>query len=156
MLIFLRQWRLTRKNGPRIPPFVHPTDDSAFEPIHAGDDVDDDDRGDYPAAAAAGGRYGDGGDGRYGGGYDAGRRDSYGAPPGAYNSPYPNVRPSYDAHNPFGDVAPPAAARPSYDYGAYNAPHTPQHEADPYHAIQAQLRSGRSPERPPQLPPLYR
>ncbi|KAK0560291.1 hypothetical protein OC844_003853 [Tilletia horrida] len=41
LLLFLRSWRLARKNGPRIPPFVHPTDDSAFEPVHAGEDEDD-------------------------------------------------------------------------------------------------------------------
>ncbi|KAE8225769.1 hypothetical protein CF319_g1544 [Tilletia indica] len=41
LLLFLRAWRLARKNGPRIPPFVHPTDDSAFAPVHAGEDEDD-------------------------------------------------------------------------------------------------------------------
>ncbi|KAK0570237.1 hypothetical protein OC861_000188 [Tilletia horrida] len=41
LLLFMRSWRLARKNGPRVPPFVHPTDDSAFEPVHAGEDEDD-------------------------------------------------------------------------------------------------------------------
>ncbi len=109
---------MSRKNGPRIPPFQHPIDESAFEPIQYTGDEDDydyrggagggaaDERADYDGMAAH--RYGDGGDGQYGTGprYDdyAGDRNGGRVPrvpppaapspgpgfPGAYNSPQPD------------------------------------------------------------------
>ncbi|KDN41158.1 hypothetical protein K437DRAFT_258399 [Tilletiaria anomala UBC 951] len=141
LVLFLRVWRVGRKNGPRIPPFQHPIDDSAFEPIqYTGEDVDeDDDRGDYAGISH---RYGEGGDGRYGAGagtgpgaIGAGRYDDN-APgiPGSYGSG-PTGRDNLDQrnHNPFADqnrvpapvgypAQPPAYGGPprqSYDYGAY-------------------------------------
>lgn len=141
LAFFFQGWRSGRKNGPRIPPFQHPIDDSAFEPIqYAGEDVDEeDDRGDYAGIASH--RYGEGGDGRYG---NAPRYDDHGyggaagGPPGAYSSPGMGGgggRDSFDMRNPnpfadqnrayannqppaYGGGAPP---RQSYDYGAYGA-----------------------------------
>lgn len=159
---------MTRKNGPRIPPFVHPTDDSAFEPIGAGDDIDEDDRGDY----RAGGRYGEGGDGRYGAAYDD-MPGGYG-----YGAQRPNsvadIEARYgmnsaaaarrDTYDPFADSAAAPGPRPSHDYGAYSdAPPTgfvsgPQRRdtgpQDPYSAIRNQLAYSDTPDRPPQLPDL--
>lgn len=143
LLLFLRGWRQARKNGPRIPPFVHPADDGAFEPI-AGDMDAEADMNDMYARDQTGGfvsnRYGEGGDGRYGyGGYEEGvHGGSYG----------PQVTSGYSRTDPFADSGLP---RQSYDYGAY-APGSASIAADPYAAIQQQLHS----ERPPQLPPLYR
>ncbi len=161
LLLFLRQWRLERKNGPRIPAFVHPHEDSAFEPIN---DLDDEDAFDETNKSA---RYGDGGDGRYG------------AAPIAPQSGVPKLNmPSYDRRgdNPLADIeakygmspaysadpfadgraaAAPAYGRPSYDYNAYGANNVPGgYAADPYSAINHQLNTGHGSERPPQLPSL--
>lgn len=149
MLLFLRFWKLSRKNGPRIPPFVHPADEGDFQPI-----ADEMDGEAYDAAAYGhnGGaynppsnRYGDGGDGRYAysetaqvAGYPAGQNGRY--------DPGPESTASYTRTDPFADST--YMPRQSYDYGAYGGNPQP----DPYAAIQSQLRS----DRPPQLPPLYR
>ena len=159
LLLFLRQWRLERKNGPRIPPFVHPNEDSAFEPIN---DLDDEDAFDETAKTA---RYGDGGDGRY----DAApvSHGAVGQPnTGSYNrrgsNPLADIEakygmsPAYHA-DPFADgrAATPGYSRPSYDYNAYGSGGVPGgYAADPYSAINHQLSAGRSSERPPQLPSL--
>jgi hypothetical protein len=160
LLLFLRMWKLSRRNGPRIPPFVQPGDDGAFEPI--GEDLGYDEEDNLyardQAAMPSSNRYGDGGDGQYGySGYQDPRM-----PVNAYNGgPYDHGHSTYGqpsgggGGDPFADqqaqyqqqAQPP---RQSYDYGAYNASSTMIH--DPYAAIQQQLRS----ERPPQLPPLYR
>lgn len=141
MLLFLRMWKASRKNGPRIPPFVHPADDGAFEPL--GEEMEADEEDNIYAREQAGvpvsNRYGDGGDGRYGyGGYDDPQAQTY----GGYD---PNMQ--YARADPFADQNMP---RQSYDYGAYGA--NTAAVQDPYAVIQQQLRS----DRPPQLPPLYR
>lgn len=161
LLLFLRQWKLERKNGPRIPPFVHPRDDSAFEPI---DDLDDDDAFDETNKTA---RYGDGGDGRYGAAPVMGERevphmssyDRRGANPLAdIEAKYGMSQTTFT--DPFADgraVAPaaPAYSRPSYDHGGYAPPNVPGgYAADPYSNMNPQLPSGRPSERPPQLPNL--
>lgn len=169
----MRTWRQSRKNGPRIPPFVHPAENSAFEPL--GDD--DDDFGGEGAALSSN-RYGDGGNGNYGGGYDD--EDGYNAPGGysnygggrsesparqptrtladieaRYGMKQPQHQNSYNSYerrdsynpNPFND----GNARQSYDYGAYG--NSGGEEGDPYAAIQSQLNSnGRG--GPPRLPEL--
>ncbi|EST07717.1 hypothetical protein PSEUBRA_002816 [Kalmanozyma brasiliensis GHG001] len=155
LLLFLRQWKLERKNGPRIPPFVHPREDSAFEPI---DDLDDDDVYDEMKESA---RYGDGGDGKYV------------APPKA-PAQAPQM-PAYDRRgaNPLADIearygmsqtafsdpfaderkAAPAYSRPSYDNNAYGPPGVPGgYAAAPYNNANQQPYSGRP--GPPQLPNL--
>ena len=158
LLLFLRQWRLERKNGPRIPPFVHPRDDSAFEPI---DELDDDDVFDETNKSA---RYGDGGDGRYGAmppnqGIVVPQMSSYdrrGANPLADIEAKYGMGPSY-ATDPFADrlASTPAYSRPSYDYNAYGSAGVPGgYAVDPYSAINHQLSSMRGSDRPPQLPSL--
>lgn len=160
LLLFLRQWRLERKIGPRIPAFVHPRDDSAFEPV---DDFDDDDAYDEAAKTA---RYGDGGDGRYGvapasyGGAPAAppmsSYDRRGANPLAEIQAKYGMDSGYSA-NPFADgrAATPAYSRPSYDYNAYGSNGAPVgFPTDPYASVSYQLNSARGNERPPQLPSL--
>ncbi|TKY87162.1 hypothetical protein EX895_003839 [Sporisorium graminicola] len=158
LLLFLRQWRIERKTGPRIPPFVHPRDDSAFEPI---DDLDDDDAFDETAKSAW---YGDGGDARYGavpaghaGGppqmssYDRSYDRRGGDPLADIQAKY-GMSPAYNP-DPFVDAraATPAYGRPSYDYSAYGVAAGPPggYSVDPYSAIHHQLSSA-----PPQLPTL--
>lgn len=149
MLLFLRFWKLSRKNGPRIPPFVHPADDGAFQPI--ADDVDGEAYDAEAYAAQNGGaynppsnRYGDGGNGSYG--YNETAQVAHlGVESGRYDSG-PESAASYTRTDPFADSA--YIPKQSYDYGAYGVNSQP----DPYAAIQNQLRS----DRPPQLPPLYR
>ncbi|SJX61852.1 uncharacterized protein SRS1_12836 [Sporisorium reilianum f. sp. reilianum] len=159
LLLFLRQWRIERKTGPRIPPFVHPRNDSAFEPI---DDLDDDDAFDETAKSA---RYGDGGDGRYGamptapavGPPQMSSYDRRGGNPLADIEAKYGMSPAYNA-DPFADAraATPGYGRPSYDYSAYGASAGPPggYAPDPYNVINHQLSSGRGSERPPQLPSL--
>ncbi|KAJ1027294.1 hypothetical protein NDA18_003303 [Ustilago nuda] len=160
LLLFLRQWKLERKNGPRIPPFVHPNEDSAFEPIN---DLDDDDAFDETNKTA---RYGDGGDGRYGEApipYNGGGQphtasyDKQGRNPLADIEAKYGMSPAYAA-DPFADGragAAPGYSRPSYDYNAYGSGGVPGgYAADPYSAINQQLSTGRSGERPSQLPSL--
>ena len=151
LLLFLRQWRLERKNGPRIPPFVHPHQDSAFEPIN---DLDDEDAFDENAKMA---RYGDGGDGRYGvgpGGNVGGRPsmtsyDRRGSNPLADIEAKYGMSPAYNA-DPFADGR---ATTPAYNaYGSGGLPGG--YATDPYNSIHHQLGSGRGVERPPQLPTL--
>lgn len=150
LALFLRMWKLSRKNGPRIPPFVHPADDGAFEPI--GEDMEHDEEDNIYAQEQAGmpistGRYGDGGDGRYGyGGYDDPNLPQQYNQQG-YEGYNQNAHYASGRNDPFADQNPP---RQSYDYGAYAA-NTPSTQ-DPYAIIQQQLRA----DRPPQLPPLYR
>lgn len=150
MLLFLRFWRLSRKNGPRIPPFIHPADDGDFQPI--ADDVDGDyegedgyGRGNMPYKAPSD-RYGEGGDGRDST-YPAGAHESkYSLPNSAIVDASSGPPRGYTRNDPFADTG--YVPRQSYDYGAYAANNTIQ---DPYAAIQQQLRS----DKPPQLPPLY-
>ena len=157
LLLFLRQWRLERKNGPRIPPFTHPNEDSAFEPIN---DLDDEDPFDETTKT---GRYGDGGDGRYaaapagsagaGGQPNKSSYDRRGSNPLADIEAKYGMSPAYTA-DPFADgrAAAPGYSRPSYDYNAYGSGGVPGgYNVDPYNAINHQLSSGRSSERPPQL-----
>ncbi|PWN47392.1 hypothetical protein IE53DRAFT_390466 [Violaceomyces palustris] len=139
LLLFFRQWRTDRKQGPRIPPFVHPTDDSAFEPL--GDD-DDDDRGIMDEMHVQ----------RYGG--------------ASYN-PLSDIEAKYGfntssannaSSNPFEDryQSAPPPTRPSYDYNAYADSHQSlpggyqdRHHDDPYQ------QSGHGiPNAPPRLPDL--
>jgi hypothetical protein len=148
-MLFLRYWRLSRKNGPRIPPFVHPADEGDFQPIAEDIDGEAYDRegyrqdGRYNAPMS---HYGQGGDGRY--------NAAAAAPPQlrAYSSEQarydPDATAGYTRTDPFADAAQ-QMPRQSYDYGAYGATPIP----DPYSAIQTQLRTGGG---PPQLPPLYR
>ncbi|UZJ56912.1 hypothetical protein CBS101457_006232 [Exobasidium rhododendri] len=154
MLLFLRFWKLSRKNGPRIPPFVHSGGEGDFQPIADDFDGEGDEYGQTQFSDnATSNRYGDGGDGSnasYGGG-GGGRGVAAG------QGVYENTRIPYDSGgnppagftrtDPFADSN--YIPRQSYDYGAYGAPQTP---SDPYAAIQQQLRSDRA----PQLPPLYR
>lgn len=155
LLLFLRQWRMERKNGPRIPPFVHRNEDSAFEPIN---DLDDEDAFDETNKTAM---YGDGGDGRYGVTPVAANAqpnmssyDRRGADPLADIEARYGMTPAYTA-DPFADgrAAPSAHSRPSYDYNAYGAA-PGAYAADPYSAISQQLNTRPSSERPPQLPSL--
>lgn len=152
LLVFLHSWRLSRKSGPRIPPFVHPADDGAFAPI--ADDIDGDAGDDMYARDHAGipisSRYGEGGDGRYGegqygGGYDDDLRMAHAYGMQASNGGAPL---QYGRADPFADNA--AIPRQSYDYGAYGVGGAVPAQ-DPYAAIQYQLRT----ERAPQLPPTY-
>jgi hypothetical protein len=137
--LFLRYWKLSRKNGPRIPPFVHPADEGDFQPIT--EDVDGDERDDYGQQ-----------DGRYnaqmsqhgyGVQYAQPQLQGYSNENARYD---PEAAAGYTRTDPFADSS--NIPRQSYDYGAYRATPIP----DPYSAIQTQLRSGG----PPQLPPLYR
>ncbi len=157
LLLFLRQWKLERKNGPRIPPFVHPNEDSAFEPIN---DLDDEDAFDEAKTA----RYGDGGDGRYGvagAAYGGGQPnmasyDRRGSNPLADIEARYGMSPAYTA-DPFADgrATTPAYSRPSYDYNAYGSAGVPGgYAADPYSAINHQLGTARAGDRPPQLPSM--
>jgi hypothetical protein len=144
MLLFLRFWKLSRKNGPRIPPFVHPGNDGDFQPI--GEDMDGegydeggygkDDEGHKPLSN----RYGEGGDGQCTGGR--------GNMPVKYDTGAPTSA-IYTRTDPFADSN--YMPRQSYDYGAYRGAGATS-IPDPYAAIQSQLRS----EQPPQLPPFYR
>ena len=158
LLLFLRQWRLERKNGPRIPPFVHPRDDSAFEPV---DDFDEQDTFDEANKTA---RYGDGGDGRYGvepaayGGREAPQMTSYDRRGG---DPLADIQAKYGMDSPynfdpFADVraAAPGYSRPSYDYNAYGLGAPGGYPVDPYSTINHQLSAGRGSGHPPQLPSL--
>ncbi|PWZ00500.1 hypothetical protein BCV70DRAFT_199778 [Testicularia cyperi] len=153
LLLFLKQWRVERKNGPRIPPFVHPTDDSAFEPIN---DLDDDDA--YDEAHKSSG-YGDGVDGHYGtaGNPTMSSYDRRGSNPLADIEARYGMSPAYTA-DPFADrAAATGYGRPSYDYNAYGtgAGAVPGgYAADPYSAINHQLSAARHNELPPQLPPI--
>ncbi|SNX83112.1 uncharacterized protein MEPE_01818 [Melanopsichium pennsylvanicum] len=160
LLLFLRQWRLERKNGPRIPPFVHPNQDSAFEPIN---DLDDEDAFDETTKTT---RYGDGGDGRYGvapiqnagGQPHLASYDRRGSNPLADIEAKYGMSPAYNP-DPFADdgrAATPGYTRPSYDYNAYGSGGIlGGYTADPYNAINYQLSSGRaSVGPPPQLPSL--
>ena len=149
LLLFLRQWQIERKQGPRIPPFVHPTDDSAFEPIN---EIDEEDQFDDENQMKTGGRYGDGGDGTYGNGAPVSSQITGGPGAGAgYNrqNPLADIEAkygmaTYNTGDPFADRP---YSRPSYDYNAYDSHH------DPYSVIQHQLQTGR-PEPPPQPPNL--
>lgn len=98
-LLFLYQFRLSRKAGPRIPPFVHPGGDSegAFEPIAGIDDEDDDDD---PHAGPYGKTAGEAAMAAYqqGGGYDDDPRYAAGVP-GGY-APTPVVQQTTTAATP--------------------------------------------------------
>lgn len=158
LLLFLRQWRLERKNGPRIPPFTHPNEDSAFEPIN---DLDDEDAFEETKTD----RYGEGGDVKYDAAplsYSNGGQPNMDSYDRRGNNPLADIQakygmsPAYNA-DPFADArgATPAYTRQSYDYGAYGSAGVPGgFSTDPYGAINHQLSSGRSAERPPQLPSL--
>ncbi|GAC96196.1 hypothetical protein PHSY_003776 [Pseudozyma hubeiensis SY62] len=160
LLLFLRQWRMERKNGPRIPPFVHPRDDSAFEPV---DDFDDEDTIDEAAKSA---RYGEGGDGRY-----SAAPATYGGPPAppqmsSYDrrgaNPLADIQAKYGMDTPFANPDPfadaraatPAYGRPSYDYNAYASGAPGGYPAEPYGSMGCQRNAGLASDRPPQLPSL--
>lgn len=173
---------MSRKNGPRIPPFVHPAENSAFEPLG---DEDDDPYGGGGEGAPISSRYGDGGDGRYGGGYDD-DQGGYGAPPGNYGGGSSYGRSESRARQPtrtLADIEARYGMKPStnpqhqdsyssydqnrnsnsYSSNPFNDPPPRQSYdygaysqgggGDPYAAIQSQLNSnGRS--GPPRLPEL--
>ncbi|KAN0065685.1 hypothetical protein ACQY0O_000815 [Thecaphora frezii] len=161
LLIFLRQWRTERKQGPRIPPFTHPTDDSAFEPINDLDEEEDDDGGyaryDKPPALQHLGSYDRRGgnpladiEAKYGMNsvqrqeQQLQQQQAYGGTPTAYAAA------GEYAPNPFADSQPEYTARPSYDYNAY-ADRQPgaYGVTDPYSAIQQQLNSNSYSHPPP-------
>lgn len=94
--------------------------------------------------------------------YDDGRHGYGGGQSGAYRDDHMDAYPSGGGgyggqhQDPFADRAG-QQPRMSYDYGAYSQPnHSTAQVQDPYSAIQYQLNNQRSPEGPPQLPPLYR
>jgi hypothetical protein len=151
MLLFLRFWKLSRKNGPRIPPFVYPGGEGDFQPIADDVDGEGDEYGRVPHQVsgneALSQRYGDGGDGKYSN-YSGGGLANQGYETGRSNYDMGASQPTgFTRTDPFADSA--YVPRQSYDYGAYGGPNT---SADPYAIIQHQLQS----DRPPQLPPLYR
>ncbi|EPQ27436.1 uncharacterized protein PFL1_04974 [Pseudozyma flocculosa PF-1] len=155
LLIFLRQWRIERKQGPRIPPFTHPTDDSAFEPIN---DMDEDDEyTGYPQHAAGApplSSYD-----RRGSNPLANIEAKYGMNSAAAGAGRTSAAPPYaggystGAPDPFADGY--AASRPSYDYNQFADQHPSAYGVvDPYSAIQQQLQSSSHGHPPPPMPDL--
>lgn len=141
LMLFLRQWKAERKNGPRIPPFTHPKDNSAFEPI---DDLDEEDM--YDEVANKSSRYGDGGDGNHTPAHASvpASDDRRGENPLADIEARYGMRPTYT--DPFADRPRSAVpeysqqsdyARQSYDYSAYRSSVSGGF-ADPFAAAQQQ------------------
>lgn len=160
LMLFLRQWKAERKNGPRIPPITHSKDNSAFEPI---DDLDEEDM--YDEEAVKSRRYGDGGDGNHTPAPESIPPSDArtGANPLADIEARYGMRPSYT--DPFADRAASAApapeytqqseyTRPSYDYSAYRSS-VPGPFADPFAAAHQQHRAGSVPPGPPPLSQGY-
>lgn len=147
LLLFVRQWKLDRKNGPRIPPFNHLKDSSAFEPI---DDLDEDDV--YDEVANKSTRYGEGGNGNHtpsaapasspdhgrGGNALADIEARYGMRP-TYTDPFADQQktPAAPQYAPSSEYV-----RPSYDYSAYRNSVHPGF-VDPFAAANPPLSTAR-------------